>query len=123
MRPARGVALTIVGPEVPLVAGIVDVFLARGLPCFGPGKAAAQLEGSKAFTKEFLDRHGIPTAGYRKFTRATFDAAWLAAQRAPIVVKASGLAAGKGGDHRRDRRGSRGGGAIHAGRPLRRCRQ
>ncbi len=93
---SEGVALTIVGPEGPLVAGIVDLFAARGLSCFGPGKAAAQLEGSKVFTKEFLVRHGIPTAGYRKFTRATFDAAWLAAQRAPIVVKASGLAAGKG---------------------------
>jgi phosphoribosylamine--glycine ligase len=92
----EGVALTIVGPEVPLVAGIVDVFETRGLPCFGPRKAAAQLEGSKAFTKEFLQRHGIPTAAYRKFTRASFDGAWLAAQRAPIVVKASGLAAGKG---------------------------
>src|SRR6187402_3132947 len=64
----EGVQLTIVGPEVPLVAGIVDVFSARGLPCFGPKKAPAQLEGSKAFTKEFLVRHGIPTAGYRKFT-------------------------------------------------------
>jgi phosphoribosylamine--glycine ligase len=92
----EGVALTIVGPEVPLVAGIVDQFAARGLPCFGPRKAAAQLEGSKVFTKEFLVRHGIPTAGYRRFTREDFDAAWLAAQRAPIVVKASGLAAGKG---------------------------
>jgi phosphoribosylamine--glycine ligase len=92
----EGVTLTIVGPEVPLVAGIVDLFQSRGLPCFGPSKAAAQLEGSKVFTKEFLVRHGIPTAGYRKFTRANFDAAWLAAQRAPIVVKASGLAAGKG---------------------------
>ncbi len=92
----EGVTLTIVGPEVPLVAGIVDLFQSRGLPCFGPSKAAAQLEGSKVFTKEFLVRHGIPTAGYRKFTRANFDAAWLAAQPAPIVVKASGLAAGKG---------------------------
>ncbi len=96
LAAAEGVALTIVGPEVPLVAGIVDLFKARGLPCFGPGKAAAQLEGSKSFTKDFLVRHGIPTAGYRKFTRADFDAKWLAAQRAPIVVKASGLAAGKG---------------------------
>jgi len=92
----EGVALTIVGPEGPLVAGIVDVFATRGLPCFGPRKAPAQLEGSKTFTKEFLVRHGIPTAGYRKFTRENFDAAWLAAQRTPIVVKASGLAAGKG---------------------------
>jgi phosphoribosylamine--glycine ligase len=92
----EGVQLTIVGPEVPLVAGVVDVFTARGLPCFGPSKAAAQLEGSKAFTKEFLQRHAIPTAAYRRFTRADFDRDWLAAQRAPIVVKASGLAAGKG---------------------------
>ncbi|MGC4028844.1 MAG: phosphoribosylamine--glycine ligase [Steroidobacteraceae bacterium] len=96
LAAAEGVAFTIVGPEVPLVAGIVDVFEARGLRCFGPRKAAAQLEGSKSFTKAFLERHGIPTAGYRKFTRATFDRQWLAAQTAPIVVKASGLAAGKG---------------------------
>jgi phosphoribosylamine--glycine ligase len=90
------VDLTIVGPEGPLVAGIVDLFAARRLPCFGPGRAAAQLEGSKAFTKEFLKRHGIPTAAYRTFTRASFDAAWVAAMKPPIVVKASGLAAGKG---------------------------
>ncbi len=92
----EGVALTIVGPEVPLVLGITDVFQARGLACFGPSKAASQLEGSKAFTKEFLARHHIPTAGYRTFTRANYDRAWLAAQPAPLVVKASGLAAGKG---------------------------
>jgi phosphoribosylamine--glycine ligase len=92
----EGVAFTIVGPEAPLVAGIVDVFAARGLPCFGPRKAAARLEGSKAFTKEFLARHNIPTAGYRRFTREDFDRDWLAAQKPPIVVKASGLAAGKG---------------------------
>ena len=92
----EGVQLTIVGPEVPLVAGIGDVFKARGLPCFGPSKAASQLEGSKSFTKQFLARHRIPTAGYRAFTRATFDRDWLLAQPAPIVVKASGLAAGKG---------------------------
>ncbi len=96
LAASEGVALTIVGPEVPLVAGIVDLFSTRGLPCFGPRKAAAQLEGSKVFTKEFLQRHRIPTAGYRRFTRADFDRDWLAAQRAPIVVKASGLAAGKG---------------------------
>ena len=96
LASSEGVALTIVGPEVPLVAGIVDLFTARGLPCFGPRQAAAQLEGSKAFTKEFLVRHRIPTAGYRKFTRESFDAAWLATQKMPIVVKASGLAAGKG---------------------------
>ena len=90
------VDLTIIGPEVPLVLGITDLFQSRGLACFGPSKAASQLEGSKAFTKEFLARHGIPTAAYRTFTRATYDRAWLAAQPAPIVVKASGLAAGKG---------------------------
>jgi len=90
------VGLTIVGPEGPLVAGIVDLFKSRGLACFGPAKAAAQLEGSKAFTKEFLKRHKIPTAAYRTFTRATFDPAWVSAMKPPIVVKASGLAAGKG---------------------------
>jgi phosphoribosylamine--glycine ligase len=92
----EGVALTIVGPEGPLVAGIVDAFEARGLRCFGPRRAAARLEGSKAFTKEFLLRHGIPTAAYLRFTRATFDEARIRAQRPPIVVKADGLAAGKG---------------------------
>jgi phosphoribosylamine---glycine ligase len=96
LAAAEGVALTIVGPEVPLVAGIVDLFETRGLPCFGPRKAPAQLEGSKVFTKEFLQRHRIPTAGYRRFTRADFDRDWLAAQPVPVVVKASGLAAGKG---------------------------
>ena len=90
------VDLTIVGPEGPLVAGIVDAFEAAGLACFGPRRAPAQLEGSKAFTKAFLARHGIPTAAYRTFTRTSFDAGWVRAQRAPIVVKASGLAAGKG---------------------------
>jgi phosphoribosylamine--glycine ligase len=92
----EGVALTIVGPEAPLVAGIVDRFQAAGLACFGPTRACAQLEGSKAFSKEFLRRHGIPTAGYRTFTRENFDPSWVLAQQAPIVVKASGLAAGKG---------------------------
>jgi phosphoribosylamine--glycine ligase len=90
------VDLTIVGPEAPLVAGVVDAFEAAGMPCFGPRRAPAQLEGSKAFSKEFLRRHGIPTAAYRTFTRDSFEAAWVLAQRAPIVVKASGLAAGKG---------------------------
>ncbi len=90
------IALTVVGPEVPLVLGITDLFTQHGLRCFGPSKAAAQLEGSKAFTKEFLRRHAIPTAGYRTFTADNFDAAWLAAQPVPIVVKASGLASGKG---------------------------
>jgi phosphoribosylamine--glycine ligase len=90
------VDLAIVGPEGPLVAGVVDAFEAAGLACFGPRRAPAQLEGSKAFTKAFLARHGIPTAAYRSFTRETFDAHWVQAQQAPLVVKASGLAAGKG---------------------------
>jgi phosphoribosylamine--glycine ligase len=93
---AEDVALTIVGPEQPLVIGVVDAFAAAGLRCFGPRQAAAQLEGSKAFTKRFLERHRIPTAAYGVFTRANFDAAWVRAQRAPLVVKADGLAAGKG---------------------------
>src|SRR5262249_27029105 len=90
------VALTIVGPEGPLVAGIVDAFTAAGLSCFGPRGAAARLEGSKAFAKEFRRRHGIPTAGSATFTRASFDETWVRRQRTPLVVKASGLAAGKG---------------------------
>ena len=88
--------LTIVGPEAPLVAGVVDRFTAAGLRCFGPSQAAARLEGSKAFTKDFLRRHRIPTAASRTFTRETFDAAYVESHPAPIVVKASGLAAGKG---------------------------
>jgi phosphoribosylamine---glycine ligase len=88
--------LTIVGPEGPLVAGIVDRFTAAGRACFGPSKAAARLEGSKAFTKDFLKRHRIPTASYATFTAASFDPAHVRAQRLPIVVKADGLAAGKG---------------------------
>jgi len=96
LAKAEHVGLTIIGPEAPLVSGVVDAFQAAGLRCFGPVKAAAQLEGSKAFTKEFLKRHGIPTAAYATFTRETFDAAWVRQQRIPIVVKASGLAAGKG---------------------------
>jgi phosphoribosylamine--glycine ligase len=93
---AEGVGLTIVGPEAPLVAGIVDRFSAEGLPCFGPGAAAAQLEGSKAFTKDFLARHGIPTAAYRKFTELEPALAYIREQGVPIVIKADGLAAGKG---------------------------
>jgi phosphoribosylamine--glycine ligase len=96
LASAEGVALTIIGPEGPLVGGIVDAFAARGLACFGPRRAPAQLEGSKAFTKEFLRRHGIPTARSATFTAASFDAGWLKGQRVPLVVKASGLAAGKG---------------------------
>ena len=88
--------LAIVGPEAPLVAGVTDAFAAAGLRCFGPRRLAARLEGSKAFTKEFLQRHGIPTAAYATFTKATFDKAWVLRQRTPLVVKADGLAAGKG---------------------------
>lgn len=90
------VDLTIVGPEGPLVAGIVDRFADRGLACFGPSAAAARLEGSKAYTKEFLRRHRIPTAAYAAFTAQDFDPAFIRAQRLPLVVKADGLAAGKG---------------------------
>lgn len=90
------IALTIVGPEVPLVLGVVDAFQAAGLRCFGPVQAAAQLEGSKAFTKDFLKRYNIPTAAYATFTKQSFDEAWVREQRAPLVVKADGLAAGKG---------------------------
>ena len=93
---AEAVRLTVVGPEGPLVAGIVDSFQAAGLACFGPRKDAARLEGSKRHTKEFLERHGIPSARYAAFTRETFDSGAIRAQRPPIVVKADGLAAGKG---------------------------
>jgi len=92
----EGVALTIVGPEAPLVAGIVDGFEQRGLRCFGPRQAPAQLEGSKAFAKEFLRRHRIPTAASVTVTRESFDPEQVRRQRTPIVVKASGLASGKG---------------------------
>jgi phosphoribosylamine--glycine ligase len=88
--------LTIVGPEVPLVEGIVDRFRDAGLACFGPDAAGAQLEGSKAFTKDFLARHDIPTAGYRNFEQLEAALAYIREQGAPIVIKADGLAAGKG---------------------------
>jgi phosphoribosylamine--glycine ligase len=88
--------LTIVGPEGPLVAGVVDAFDAAGLRCFGPRRAPAQLEGSKAFTKAFLERHRIPTAAYGTFTQIEAALAYLDRVGAPIVVKADGLAAGKG---------------------------
>jgi phosphoribosylamine--glycine ligase len=91
-----GVGLTIVGPETPLVGGVVDRFEAHGLKCFGPRAAGARLEGSKAFTKEFLARHGIPTAGYGAFTDAASARAHLATRRPPFVIKADGLASGKG---------------------------
>lgn len=90
------VALTIVGPEAPLVEGVVDTFRAAGLAIFGPTQAAAQLEGSKAFSKDFLARHGIPTAQYQTFTEVEPALAYLQQRGAPIVVKADGLAAGKG---------------------------
>jgi phosphoribosylamine--glycine ligase len=90
------VALTIVGPEAPLVVGLVDAFRKAGLPCFGPTKSAAQLEGSKAFTKDFLARHNIPTAAYRNFTDMEQALAYVQEQGVPIVIKADGLAAGKG---------------------------
>jgi phosphoribosylamine--glycine ligase len=90
------IELTIVGPEGPLVAGIVDRFAAAGRACFGPSCAAARLEGSKAFSKDFLKRHRIPSASYATFTAASFDPDFIRAQRLPLVVKADGLAAGKG---------------------------
>ncbi len=90
------VTLTIVGPEGPLAAGVVDAFRAAGLPIFGPVQAAAQLESSKDFAKAFMARHGIPTAQYRTFTDAGLARAYVTERGAPIVVKADGLAAGKG---------------------------
>ncbi len=92
----NSVALTIVGPEVPLVLGVVDAFQAIGLRCFGPVRKAAQLEGSKAFAKDFMARHGIPTAAYGKFTDIDEAIAYIRKLGAPLVVKADGLAAGKG---------------------------
>ena len=93
---AEKVALTVVGPEAPLAAGVVDVFRARGLRIFGPTRGAAQLESSKAFAKEFMQRHGIPTALYATFTEAAAAHAHVDKHGAPIVIKADGLAAGKG---------------------------
>ena len=93
---AEKIALTVVGPEAPLAAGIVDLFRARGLRVFGPTKAAAQLESSKNFAKEFMQRHGIPTAAFASFTDAAEAHAHVDKYGAPIVIKADGLAAGKG---------------------------
>jgi len=93
---AERIALTVVGPEAPLAAGVVDLFRARGLRIFGPTRAAAQLESSKAFAKEFMQRHGIPTALYASFTEASAAHAHVRKHGAPIVIKADGLAAGKG---------------------------
>lgn len=92
----NNIALTVVGPEVPLVMGVVDAFEAAGLRCFGPSQAAAELEASKSFTKDFLARHQIPTADYQVFTEVEPATAYIKQQGAPIVVKADGLAAGKG---------------------------
>lgn len=93
---AESIGLTIVGPEAPLVAGIVDRFNELDLPCFGPSAAASQLEGSKAFTQDFLARHNIPSAAYRNFTQLEPALEYIREQGAPIVIKADGLAAGKG---------------------------
>jgi phosphoribosylamine--glycine ligase len=92
----ENIRLTVVGPEGPLVAGVVDAFAAARLPCFGPRRNAARLEGSKQFTKEFLARHRIPSARYAVVTPGTFDPEGIRSQSPPIVVKADGLAAGKG---------------------------
>ncbi|MEM8682846.1 MAG: phosphoribosylamine--glycine ligase [Pseudomonadota bacterium] len=92
----EGCGLTIVGPEAPLVAGVVDAFDEAGLACFGPSAAAAQLEGSKTFTKDFMARHGIPTAAYRTFSELDPALDYIRERGAPIVIKADGLAAGKG---------------------------
>jgi phosphoribosylamine--glycine ligase len=93
---AEQIDLTVVGPEAPLVAGVVDRFRAAGLKCFGPTRIAAQLEGSKAFAKDFLRRHNIPTAAYEVFTELESALAYVRRRGAPIVIKADGLAAGKG---------------------------
>lgn len=93
---SHNVGLTIVGPEAPLVAGVVDAFKEAGLKIFGPSKTAAQLEGSKSFTKDFLKRHNIPTAAFEVFTDAKAAEAYVREKGAPIVIKADGLAAGKG---------------------------
>lgn len=93
---AEKIVLTVVGPEAPLAAGVVDKFRARGLRVFGPTQAAAQLESSKAFAKAFMQRHGIPTAAYENFTDAAAARAYVDRKGAPIVIKADGLAAGKG---------------------------
>ncbi|WP_339345432.1 phosphoribosylamine--glycine ligase, partial [uncultured Alcanivorax sp.] len=92
----NSIDLTIVGPEAPLVEGLVDTFQENGLKCFGPSKAAAQLEGSKAFTKDFLARQNIPTGAYGNFTDMDEALTYVREQGAPIVIKADGLAAGKG---------------------------
>ncbi len=96
LASAENIALTIVGPEAPLVVGMVDTFTEAGLRCFGPSAAAAQLEGSKVFTKDFLARHNIPTADYQSFSELEPALTYIRQHGAPIVIKADGLAAGKG---------------------------
>lgn len=93
---AKAIDFVVIGPEAPLVAGLADDLEAAGIKAFGPSKAAARLEGSKGFAKDLCARHGIPSAAYQRFTDAKAAKAWLAQQGAPIVVKADGLAAGKG---------------------------
>src|SRR5216683_8138208 len=93
---AERIDFVVVGPEQPLVAGLVDRLEASGMAAFGPSQAAAALEGSKGFTKDFCARHAIPTAAYRRFSDAGAAKEYVAAQHLPIVVKADGLAAGKG---------------------------
>lgn len=92
----KGIALTVIGPEDPLVGGVVDAFKAEGLVCFGPDKAAARLEGSKSFTKAFLKKHNIPTASYEVFEDIDQALGYVNSRRLPVVIKADGLAAGKG---------------------------
>ena len=96
LAESESISLTIVGPEAPLVDGVVDYFNQRQLPCFGPSANAAQLEGSKAFTKNFLSRHNIPSSSYKIFTEIEAAKAYIEQVGAPIVIKADGLAAGKG---------------------------
>ncbi len=96
LAQTENIGLTIVGPEQPLVEGVVDLFEAAGLKCFGPRAAAAKLEGSKAFSKEFLERHHIPTASYKDFEDLDEAIDYVRSSTFPIVIKADGLAAGKG---------------------------
>lgn len=92
----KRIDITVVGPEAPLVSGIVDLFEGEGLKVFGPSRKAAEIEGSKAFAKEFMKRHGVPTASFKIFKEPEEAKSWIKTQKKPLVVKASGLAAGKG---------------------------
>src|SRR4029079_15008826 len=92
----NAIDLVVIGPEAPLVAGLIDDLTTAGIKCFGPKQAAAQLEGSKGFTKDLCAEFAIPTAAYGRFTDAASAKAYLAGEKLPIVVKADGLAAGKG---------------------------